>query len=401
MDLGRIWAEIDLNALRNNLNCIKNIIGNKKILLAIKADAYGHGAKEIALELQNEVDMLGVAGVEEGISIRYGGVHTPILILSPIPYFEIDTLWEYDLIPTVSEMEFARFLYESTKTKGANMHIHIEVDTGMGRTGLDYDQALFQIQEIASFKSLIIDGIFTHFPSADSDPEFTKYQIDRFETLCHKLNEIGIKGFIRHASNSAGFLNFPNADFDMIRPGLMVYGISPRIITNSDERKINLMPVMSLRSRIVNLRSVPKGYSISYDRKFITKRDSTVAVVSVGYGDGYPYALNNGEVIVQLWDESKRAKIIGNICMDMIMIDVTDIPGVKIGDIVTLLGSSDNQTITAQELARWANTIPYEITCRVSPRVPRVFIKNQKIVSIRNLLRVIGDHRLTPLQSTE
>ncbi|MCX8014766.1 MAG: alanine racemase, partial [candidate division WOR-3 bacterium] len=193
----------------------------------------------------------------------------------------------------------------------------------------------------------------------------------------------------------------PNADFDMIRPGLMVYGICPKIISNADERKINLMPVMSLRSRVVNLRAVPKGYSISYDRKFITQRDSVIAVISVGYGDGYPYNLNNGEVIVQLWDESKRAKIVGNICMDLIMIDVTDIPGVKIGDIVTLLGTSDNQSITVQELAKWANTIPYEITCRISPRVPRVFIKNQKIVSIRNLLRVIGEHRFTPLQSIE
>jgi alanine racemase len=200
---------------------------------------------------------------------------------------------------------------------------------------------------------------------------------------------------VRHASNSAGFLNFPDADFDMIRPGLTVYGITPRKISNPEARNINLTPVMSLRSRIVNLRTVPKENSISYERKFITKRDSIVAVITAGYGDGYPYALNNGEVIIKLWDESKRVGIIGNICMDLVMIDVTDIPGVKIGDIVTLLGTSDDKTITARELAKWANSIPYEITCRVSPRVPRVFIKDQKIVSIRNLLRLIGDHKLT------
>lgn len=394
MDLGRIWTEIDLNALRNNLNRIKETLGNKKILLAIKADAYGHGAKEIALELQNDVDMLGVAGVEEGISIRYGGVHTPILILSPIPYFEIELLWEYDLIPTISEMDFAKFLYKSTKEKGANMHIHIEVDTGMGRTGLDYDMALAQIQEIAGYKSLIIDGIFTHFPSADTDPDFTKLQIEKYQSLCDKLSELGTRQFLKHASNSAGFLNFPNADFDMIRPGLTVYGITPKNSMN-DARNINLTPVMSLRSRVVNLRSVPKGYSISYDRKFVTKRDSIVAVITAGYGDGYPYALTNGEIIIHLWEESKRAKIIGNICMDLVMVDVTDIPEVKIGDMATLLGTSDSETITAQELAKWANTIPYEITCRISPRVPRVFIKNQKVVSIRNLLRLIGDHKLT------
>ncbi len=398
MDLGRIWAEIDLNALRNNLSIIKQTLGNKKILLAIKADAYGHGAKEIALELQNDVDMLGVAGVEEGISLRYGGVNVPILVLSPIPYFEIDLLWEYNLIPTVSEMEFARFLQESTKVKGANIHIHIEVDTGMGRTGLDYEKSLEQIIEISTYKSLIIDGIFTHFPSADSDPEFTKQQIGKFQNLCEKLNQSGITNFIRHASNSAGFLNYPYADFDMIRPGLSVYGIYPKN-TITDSRSITLNPVMSLRSRIVNLRYIPQGCSISYDRNYFTDKDSIVAVITAGYGDGYPFALKNGEVLIQLASESggptRRAKIIGNICMDLIMIDVTDIHGIKIGDIITLMGSTNGETISAYDLAKWANTIPYEITCRISPRVPRVFIKEQKIVAMRNLLRLIGDNRLT------
>ena len=398
MDLGRIWAELDLNALKNNLAVIKQTLGNKKVLLAIKADAYGHGAKEIALELQNDIEILGVAGVEEGISIRYGGVNTPILVLSPIPYSEIEILWEYDLMPTIGEMDFARFLWESTKKKGANIHIHIEVDTGMGRTGLDYERALEQIQEIANYKSLIIDGIFTHFPSADSDSEFTKQQIGKFNNLCDKLNQSSIGGFLRHASNSAGFLNFPSADFDMIRPGLSVYGIYPKNSIN-DSRRIFLTPVMSLRSRIVNLRFVSQGQSISYDRKYFTKRDSIIAVITVGYGDGYPYGLKNGEAIVQTSNTSmfpsKRAKIVGNICMDLIMIDVTDIPGIKIGDLVTLLGTSHNETISAQELAKWANTIPYEITCRISPRVPRVFMKDEKIITVRNMLRLIGDHKLT------
>jgi alanine racemase len=292
-------------------------------------------------------------------------------------------------------MDFAKFLYKSTKEKGANMHIHIEVDTGMGRTGLDYDSALSQIQEISSYKSLIIDGIFTHFPSADNNPEFTQYQIERFKILCDKLNQLGIKPFLRHASNSSGFLNFSDADFDMIRPGLSVYGINPIQNSNSQARNIELVPVMSLRSRIVNIRTVLKGGSISYGRKYITLKDSIIAVITAGYGDGYPYALNNGEVIIKSWENSKRAKIVGSICMDLVMIDVTGIPGVKIGDIVTLLGTSDESTITAHELSKWANTIPYEITCRVSPRVPRVFLRDQKIVSIRNLLRVIGDHKLT------
>jgi alanine racemase len=398
MDLGRIWAEIDFNALRNNLNLIKQTLGNKKILLAIKADAYGHGANEIASELQNDVDLLGVAGVEEGISLRYGGINTPVLILSPIPYFEIDLLWEFNLMPTIGEMDFAKYLFESTKKIGADIHVHIEVDTGMGRTGLDYDKALEQIQEIASYTSLIIDGVFTHFPSADSDLDFSKEQIGKFNNLCDKLNQSGINNFLRHASNSAGFLNFPNADFDMIRPGLSVYGIYPKKSVN-DIRKISLEPVMSLRSRVVNLRFVSQGQSISYDRKYFTKRDSIIAVITAGYGDGYPFALQNGEVIIHVSEgseiHSKRAKIVGNICMDLIMIDVTGLHGVKIGDIVTLMGAANNEKISAYDLAKWANTIPYEITCGISPRVPRVFLKDQKIASIRNLLRLIGDIRLT------
>jgi alanine racemase len=403
MDLGRIWAEIDLDALNNNLNSIKQSLGDKKILLAIKADAYGHGAKEIALELQNRVSMLGVAGVEEGISLRYGGVKTPILILSPIPYFEINALWEYDLLPTISEMDFAQSLYESTKKKGANMHVHIEVDTGMGRTGLDYDKALEQIQQIAAYKSLMIDGIFTHFPAADNDIEFTRQQIGKFNNLCDKLNAVGIKNFLRHSSNSAGFINFPNADFDMIRPGLAVYGIYPKNLMQ-ECRNCYLQPVMSLRSRVVNLRFLSQGQSISYDRKYFTKRDSLIAVITAGYGDGFPYAMKNSEIIINVGNENqvipKRAKIVGTICMDLIMIDVTDIQGVKIGDIVTLMGTSNGETINAYDLAGWANTIPYEITCQISPRVPRVFLKDKKIVSTRNLLRLIGDDRITPLSNS-
>ncbi|MCX7785956.1 MAG: alanine racemase [candidate division WOR-3 bacterium] len=396
MDFGRIWAKIDFDALRHNLTQIKNSTSNKKILLAIKADAYGHSAKEIALELQDEVAMLGVAGVEEGISLRYGGVKTPILILSPIPYSEIDMLWEYDLIPTVSEMGFAKALWQSTKIKGADIHIHIEIDTGMGRTGLDYESAFENIQVIASYKSLIIDGIYTHFPSADSDWDFTLMQIEKFESLIAKLRTCGFTNILFHASNSAGYLNFPNADFDMIRPGLAVYGVLPNN-QKPEARQLDLLPVMSLYSRIVNLRSVPPGRSISYDRKYFTARDSLIAVVTAGYGDGYPYGLDNkGEVLVQTIDgNTKRAKIVGNICMDLIMIDVTDIPNVRIGDEVALFGTLGKETISVREVASWAKTIPYEITSRISPRVPRVFFKNQKIVAIRNLLKVIGDQRLT------
>ncbi|MEO0071987.1 MAG: alanine racemase [candidate division WOR-3 bacterium] len=391
MNLGRTWAEIDLDALEANLRAVKGLLGNKKILLAIKADAYGHGAKEIAWALQKEIDMLGVASVEEGIALRYSGIKTPILILSPISYFEIDALWEYDLIPTISEIEFAHELYVSAKERNAFIHAHIEVDTGMGRTGLDYDKALEQIQEIIDYKLIIIDGIFTHFPSADTDEEFTKTQIGKFTNLCDKLNELGLKNFIRHASNSAGFINFPSADFDMIRPGLIIYGIYPNG-NGLGLRNITLRPVMSLRSRIVNLRVVPQGHSISYQRKYFTPRDSLIGVISIGYGDGLPYNLKNGEVIVHCRDGAdtvpQKAKIVGNICMDLTMIDLTDFQGIKIGLPVTIIGSVGDKAIYAHELAQKADTIPYEIITRISPRVPRVFIKNNKFIAVRNLLKM-------------
>ncbi|MEO0131651.1 MAG: alanine racemase [candidate division WOR-3 bacterium] len=391
MNLGRTWAEIDLDALEANLRAVKGLLGNKKILLAIKADAYGHGAKEIAWALQKEIDMLGVASVEEGIALRYSGIKTPILILSPISYFEIDALWEYDLIPTISETEFAHELYVSAKKRNAFIHAHIEVDTGMGRTGLDYDKALEQIQEIIDYKLIIIDGIFTHFPSADTDEEFTKTQIGKFTNLCDKLKELGLKNFIRHASNSAGFINFPSADFDMIRPGLIIYGIYPNG-NGLGLRNITLRPVMSLRSRIVNLRVVPQGHSISYQRKYFTPRDSLIGVISIGYGDGLPYNLKNGEVIVHCRDGAdtvpQKAKIVGNICMDLTMIDLTDFQGIKIGLPVTIIGSVGDKAIYAHELAQKADTIPYEIITRISPRVPRVFIKNNKVIAVRNLLKM-------------
>ncbi|MEO0094237.1 MAG: alanine racemase [candidate division WOR-3 bacterium] len=378
----RIWAGINLDALEENLKAVKKLLNGKKILLAIKADAYGHGAKEIAAHLDGKVDMFGVAGVEEGINLRTNsGIRSPILILSPIPYSGIEALFAYNLTPTISEKEFARVLAQTAKKKNQPIKVHIEVDTGMGRTGLSFAEAEATITKINSEPFLKIEGIFTHFPAADTDFDFSLEQLDKFRQLTENLAKLGIKP-IRHIANSAGFLNFPESYFDMIRPGLIIYGIHPNQNTN---QTISLKPVMSLRTRVVNLRWVPKGTSISYDRTYITKRDSLIAVITAGYGDGYPWSLSNtGEVIVA----GKRAKIVGNVCMDLTMIDVTEIEGVKIGDIVTLIGSAGNQTITVNELAKWAKTIPYEIITRISPRVPRLFIKQGRIQKIRDLLNL-------------
>ena len=379
----RIWAEINLDALDENLKAVKKLLGNKKILLAIKADAYGHGAKEVAVHLDGKVDMFGVAGLEEGINLRTNGnIISPILVLSPIPYSGIDALFEYNLTPSITEQEFAQILVQKAKQREKPIRVHIEVDTGMGRTGLSLDEAVETITQINTESYLEVEGVFTHFPAADNDFSFTRQQLKKYVRLTESLTNKGVKPIIRHVANSAGFLNFSESYFDMIRPGLIIYGISPNQATN---QILSLKPVMSLRTRIVNLRKIPKGNSISYERTYFTKKDSLIAVVTTGYGDGYPWSLsNNAEVLVS----GRRAKVIGNVCMDLTMIDVTAIQEVKIGDIVTLIGSDGSDTIKVNELAGWAKTIPYEVITRISPRVPRIFIKEGKVQKVRDLLNL-------------
>lgn len=384
MQLGRIWAEVDLDALDHNLRLVRESLSGQKLLLAIKADAYGHGAAEIGSVLQDKVDMFGVAGVEEGINLRQNGVkQTPILVLSPLPYHEIPALFDYDLTPTATEPGFVELLGKEAARRKRRVKCHVEVDTGMGRTGVTPGEAPGLVESIRQQPFLEVEGIFTHFPAADNDFSFTARQIQDFNLLVESLKTSPPGPVLRHAANTSGYLNFPAARFDMVRPGLIVYGILPDAFAGRGDARPPVRPVMSLRTRVVNLRRFPKGHSISYSRRFVTARESRIAVLTAGYGDGYPYSLTNrGSVLVR----HRRAPITGNVCMDLTMVDVTEIPSVAIGDIVTLMGSDDGETITANEVASWAETIPYEITCRISPRVPRVFKRAGHIVKVRNLL---------------
>lgn len=385
MNFGRVWAEIDLDILNQNLAEVRRGIGPCRMLLAIKADAYGHGLREIAQEVNGKVDALGVASVEEGVSCRRAGVKTtPVLVLSPMPYDTIPLLFEHRLTPCVTEPEFCRRLSEAATERNTTLGVHVEVDTGMGRTGIDIPEAVEFIANVTRLPGLRLEGVFTHFPAADSDIQFSEVQVGEYERLVERLKERGVTGFLRHVANTAGCLNIPGSRFDMVRPGLMVYGILPLSYHFHHRRTdLKLRPVMSLRSRIVNLRRVPAGRSISYERNYFTTRDSRIAVISVGYGDGYPYSLTNkGQALVH----GRRVPVVGNVCMDLTMLDVTDIPEVKIGDTATLLGSAHGATICANELALWAETIPYEIISRISPRVPRVYIRHGKVVKVKTLL---------------
>jgi alanine racemase len=384
MEFGRIWAEINLDALNNNLNQVRRHADSGKVMLAIKADAYGHGLREVAQEVADRVDIFGVASTDEGVTLRLGGIKNPILVLSPVPYREIPALFEHNLTPSVTETEFAQRLSKEAVKREASIGLHVEVDTGMGRTGVDEATAGDFVAGVARLPGLDIEGVFTHFPAADSDLDFTHHQLVLYERLLTRLTRLGITGYLRHTANTAGFLNLPGSRYDLIRPGLIVYGILPDSYQSGYRTSgLKLTPVMSLRSRIVNLRDLVAGRSLSYERTYFTKRDSRIAVITAGYGDGYPYSLKNrGKAMVR----GKRAPIVGNVCMDLTMLDVTDVPDAQIGDTVTLLGSADGDTITANELAGWAETIPYEIICRVSPRVPRVYLRGGKVEKTRTLL---------------
>jgi alanine racemase len=377
MEKERVWLEINLDNLLNNLLIIRKLVKNKKILLAIKADAYGLGAVEIAQFLENKIDMFGVASIDEGIILRKkADVKIPILILSPVPYQAIPYLFEYDLIPNVSDEHFLKKLITYAKNNNKRLKIHIEIDTGMGRTGFwakDFKK-IWQI--IANENFLEVEGIFSHFPVADSDLLFSQKQLKEFLRLISDLN---LNKKVLHIANSSGILNLPQSHLNMVRPGLVIYGILPGDIKNEEIKKL-IKPVISLKSKIVSLKYFEKNMSISYGRTYFTSQPTLIGIIACGYGDGYPYQLSNrGEVLVK----SKRAPIVGTVCMDLTMINLNNIPNVIIGEIVTLIGKDGKEEITVNELAFWANTIPYEIITRLSPRVPRVYLKNGKIWKIR------------------
>jgi len=373
----RVWAEIYLDRLVNNYKIIKQKASRAKIMAAIKADAYGHGAVEVAQTLAAEgVYMFGVASVEEGVELRRAGISSKILILSPTFYSQIDAILEYKLIPTVSELGF----FDALNKKAQRLHkpilVHIEVDTGMTRTGIPYNQAIADINKISSSRFIKIEGIFSHFPLADSDGSFTRGQIKKFSNLVKKLKNAHIMPQFLHLANSAGVFKYPNSHFNLIRPGIALYGLNPSPTPD-------FSAVMALKSKIVNIRDVPANTPISYGHTFITKRKSKIATVSIGYGDGLPRVLSNcGEVLLR----GQRVPIVGTICMDLMMIDITDISEVKLGDVVTIIGKDGNAEITAEECAQRSRTIVYEITSGIGPRVARVFKHKDRVVGIRNLL---------------
>ena len=362
------WAEIDLNAIAYNLNQVRKVIGpGVKILAAVKANAYGHGMIIVSKELG--VDLLGVACVDEALQLKASGIRCPLLIFSHILQNEVRHVVDNGIGTTIGNIEIARAL-NKVATKKNRARVHLKIDTGMGRIGAWHEDSMPFIRAVARLKNIEVEGIYTHFPSAgEEDKKFTLNQLNAFNDLLKKIEKEGIEIPYRHAANSMGIIGHKDSHFNMVRPGLMLYGMH-----SSDwaGNLIRLKPALSLKSRITFLKKVPPGRSISYGRTYTTKSNTLIATIPIGYGDGWTRLLSNK---AQVLLRGKRVRVVGRVCMDQTMLDVGHIKNVKVGDEVTLIGSQGRDRIKAEELAKLCGTIPYEITCWISSRVSRVYIQ--------------------------
>jgi len=379
----RLIAEINLDALDFNIKSIKKRIDNRaKIIGVIKADAYGHGAIETAEVLdENGVDIFAVAMLDEAISLKENGVKKPVMLLGLTPYEYLSDAVKYDIILPVADYKTAEIISEAAVKLNKNAVIHIKVDTGMGRIGFRYDKAAEEIEKISKLKNIVIDGIFTHFSTSDeSDKTFTYVQRERFVNVCNEAEKRGVSIPLKHASASAGIIDFDDLFFNAVRPGIILYGCYP-----SDEVKkenLPLKPVMTVKTYVTFVKEIEENDSVGYGRTFISDSRRKIATIPAGYADGYCRLLSNkGRVLIN----GKSAPIKGRICMDQFMVDVSEID-CREWDEVVLLGKQGDEEITADEVAKIAGTINYDILCMISKRVPRVHIKNGKIIKETNYI---------------
>lgn len=377
------WVEIDIDTFVENLRVIRRSLAkNVAILLTVKADAYGHGAVQLAQAADEFVDSFGVATLDEALELRRAEVRKKILILSPVLEEEIPGVVAHNIATTVSSFEFAHSLASYADLKGTTTEVHVETDTGMGRTGFFPEVARDLIKRISGLPGLRLGGLFTHFAVSDTDEQFTLEQVRRFLDLVRRLEDDGVNIPLLHSANSAAVAAIPESHMAMVRPGLVAYGHLPNGMTS----ELDVRSVMSWKSRLVQIRQVPKGTPISYGCTYKTERDTCMGIVPVGYGHGYPYGLSNrGRMIVS----GSEVPIMGRVTMDMTMVDLTGVtPTPKVGDEVVLLGGA----VSVDDVARWAGTISYEILCGISKRVPRTYLRDGKVEAFKSLLGVIPNH---------
>ena len=371
------WAEIDLDALAGNYRIIRNRVGPEvKVMAAVKADAYGHGAVECGRRLQQEgADWFGVALPEEGVELRDAGITRPILCLGGFWEGQQDVCLQRNLTPVVYRLDMIESLNRAARTVGVVADVHVKIDTGMGRLGVQSDKVSEFCAALKSFPNLRVEGLMTHLASAD-DPDqesFTKDQLEKFQQAVKVFRERGFNPSLIHAANSAATFAFPESRDNLVRPGGALYGFVRDVFPN-DIAAPPLWPVMSLHSRIMLLKKVGKGEKLGYGCTFETARDSVIATIPIGYDDGYRRALSNrGRVIVR----ESFAPVVGRVSMDLTLVDVTNVPGVRLNDRVTLIGRDGDLSITAEEIGETIGTISYEVTCGVSARVPRLYVKSE------------------------
>ncbi len=382
-DIRPTWVEIDLDVFAANVAAIRQYLdahGKRKSRIAavVKADAYGHGAIKVArAALDAGADWLAVAFAEEGLALREAGLQCPVLILGWTPPSAVSRAVSADLSLTVPQTEDGRAIAAAARTVGKPARVHVKVDTGMGRLGFSPDEeGVEAVRRLARLDGLQLEGLFTHFSVADEDPVYTRRQLRRYRRFVTALRTRGVDVPIHHAANSAAVLDFPEASFDMVRPGIMLYGVYPTPLVS---RSVEVRPFMTWKTRVAQVKGHGPGSSISYGRTYCTKGSATIATLPVGYADGYPRALSNcGEVLI----EGHRCRIAGRVCMDQTMVVVPDEAGrIEPGTEAVLLGSDGCEEVTADELAELTDTIAHEIFTGVSKRVPRVFFRGDEALA--------------------
>ncbi|MFA6384612.1 MAG: alanine racemase [Candidatus Omnitrophota bacterium] len=386
------WAEIDLDNLSYNFDQIKKKLSpGIKVMACVKAEAYGHGLIPVARQLVScGVDFLAVASIDEAISLRKAGIESRILVLGMTLEQNVGPLFEYSITPTVCSLSLAKELDRQARSRDRIIDIHLKIDTGMGRIGVTHDKAFAFVKKIFGFSNIRVEGIFTHLACADTDDKLTHRQIHVFDSLIKRLKKRSFMIPLVHAANSMGVVSYKSSHFNMVRPGLILYGLRP-----AEGLPIDLKPVMSLKTRVIYVKNVSRGCGVSYGHTYVTRSATRIATLPIGYGDGYPRNLSN---IAPVVIGGKKFTIAGRVCMDQIMVDV-GLARVRVGDEVVLIGSQMSQSVSAESLAAFSRTIPYEIVCGIGSRVPRIYVG--KSVSRRDAgsRARAGEKRLAPRRS--
>lgn len=387
----RTWAEISIDALKHNVREIKSLLRPEtKILGVIKSDAYGHGVEYTAKALLEEgVDYFAVAFVDEAVQLRNMGIDVPVMLLGYTPLNMLDDVIKNDIQPTVISLESAKALSDRAAELNMECKFQLKIDTGMSRVGLQYnedsdtnDKTYNEILRILKLPNIKMEGMFTHFAKSDhADDDLTEIQFSRYMALTDRLEQAGIRIPVKHAANSAAILKYPHMQLDMVRAGIILYGEYPS--TEMDKSAVNLQPVMTLKTVLTQIKTMHGGFGVSYGSKYVTREGDIIGTIPVGYADGYSRRMSGkAEVIAG----GKRVPVVGLICMDQCMINLSSVNNINVEDEVVLIGRQGTAQVSTEEVAAWQDTINYEITCVIGKRVPRVYIENGKDVAVINNL---------------